>query len=56
MTVFHQVSKDLSDIVESVFHLKLEKVGLSFASEHGELSTNISFVLGKLLLKNHFDV
>ncbi len=56
MTVFHQVSKDLSDIVESVFHLKLEKVGLSFASEHGELSTNISFVLGKLLLKNPFDV
>jgi arginyl-tRNA synthetase len=56
MTVFHQVRKDLSDTIQRTFNLKLENIGLNFTSDHGELSTNVSFAIAKILRKTPFEV
>ena len=56
MTVFHLVRRDLSDIVKKVFAIIPKNFSVNFTKDHGELSTNVAFVLSKALSKDPVEV
>ncbi len=49
MTVFHLIKKDLFEVIRAVFDVIPKNFTLNFTGDHGELSTNVAFGIGKTL-------
>jgi arginyl-tRNA synthetase len=56
MNVFHQINRDLLSLVSKLFDSDLNKSGIIFTPEHGEISTNIAFTLAKIVDRPVFEI